>query len=118
MRHFLGHIRRLKESIVSRGVRHDCLSSKIVSDLLCPVRPSRNEILNDKLSATDGFEMADSFGIKTKKETREADYKFPMQIPYIAKMQDKNKSLIKEVKKIDHKYELTQIERTAVLRLN
>jgi NADH:ubiquinone oxidoreductase subunit E len=43
-----------------------------------------------------------------------------MQIPYIAKMQDKDKdkSLIKELMKINHKYELTKIERTAVLTLN
>jgi hypothetical protein len=41
-----------------------------------------------------------------------------MQIPYIAKMQDKDKSLMKELMKSDHKYELTKIERTAVLTLN
>jgi hypothetical protein len=33
-------------------------------------------------------------------------------------MQEKDKCLIKELKKSDHKYELTKIERTAVLTLN
>jgi hypothetical protein len=79
---------------------------------------SRTEILDYKLSATDGFEMAESFGIKSKKKTKDEDYKFPMQIPYIAKMQDKDKSLIKELMKSDHKYELTKMERTSVLKLN
>jgi hypothetical protein len=41
-----------------------------------------------------------------------------MQIPYIAKKQDKYKSLMKELMKNDHKYELAKIERTAVLTLN
>jgi hypothetical protein len=41
-----------------------------------------------------------------------------MQIPYIANMQNKDKSLMKESTKSDHKYELTKIERTAVLTLN
>jgi hypothetical protein len=48
---------------------------------------SRSEILDDKLSATDGFEMAESFGIQSKKKTKDEDYEFPMQISYIAKMQ-------------------------------
>jgi hypothetical protein len=42
---------------------------------------SRNEILNDKLSVTDGFEMVEPFGIKTKEKTKDEDYQFPMQIP-------------------------------------
>jgi hypothetical protein len=79
---------------------------------------SRTEIINDELSPTDGFKMAEAFGIKSKKKTKDEDYKFPMQIPYIAKMQDKDKSLMKELTKSDHKYELTKIERTAVLTLN
>jgi hypothetical protein len=62
--------------------------------------------------------MAESFGIKSKKKTKDEDYKFPVQIPYIAKMQDKDKSLMKELMKSDHKYELTIIERTAVLTPN
>jgi hypothetical protein len=62
--------------------------------------------------------MAEAFGIKSKKKTKEEDYLFPMQIPYIAKMQDKDKSLMKELTKSNHKYELTRIERTAVLTLN
>ena len=41
-----------------------------------------------------------------------------MQIPYIAKMQDKDKSLKKELTKSDHKYELTKIERTLVLTVD
>jgi hypothetical protein len=79
---------------------------------------SRSEILDDKLSSTYGFEMAESFGIKSKKKTKDEDYEFPMQIPYIAKMQDKDKSLIKDLMKSDLTYELTKIERTAVLTLN
>jgi hypothetical protein len=39
--------------------------------------------------------MAESFGIKTKKKTKDEEYEFPMQIPYIAEMQDKYKSLKK-----------------------
>jgi hypothetical protein len=49
---------------------------------------------------------------------KDEDYEFHMQIPYIAKMQDKDKSLKKELTKSNHKYELTKIERTAVLTLN
>jgi hypothetical protein len=62
--------------------------------------------------------MAEAFGIKSKNKTKDEDYEFTLQIPYIAKMQDKNKSLMKEIIKSDHKYELTKIERTAVLTLN
>jgi hypothetical protein len=79
---------------------------------------SRTEIINDELSPTDGFEMAEAFCIKCKNKTKDEDYEFPMQIPYIAKMQNKDKSIMKELKKSDHKYELTKIERTAVLTLN
>jgi hypothetical protein len=49
---------------------------------------SRSEMLDDKLSSTYGFEMAESFGIKTKKKTKDKDYEVTMQIPYIAKIQD------------------------------
>jgi hypothetical protein len=56
---------------------------------------SRKEIIDDKLSATDGVKMAESFGIKSKKKTKDEDHEFPMQIPYIAKMQDKDKSRMK-----------------------
>jgi hypothetical protein len=73
---------------------------------------------NYALSPTDCFEMAEAFGIKSKKKTKDEYYKFPMQIPYIAKMQNKDKSLMKELMKSDHKYELTKIEPTAVLTLN
>jgi hypothetical protein len=56
---------------------------------------SRTKIINDKLSPSDGFEMAESFGIKSKNKTKDEDHKFPMHIPYIAKMQDKDKLLKK-----------------------
>jgi hypothetical protein len=79
---------------------------------------SRTEMINDELSPTDGFEMAEALGLKSKNKTKDEDYKFPMQIIYIAKMQDKDKSLMKELTKSDHKYEITKIERTAVLTLN
>jgi hypothetical protein len=46
--------------------------------------------------------MAEAFGIKSKKKTKDEDYEFPIQIPYIAKMQDKDKSLMKELMKSDH----------------
>jgi hypothetical protein len=41
-----------------------------------------------------------------------------MQIPFIATIQNKDKSLMKQLKKSDHKYKLTKIERTAVLILS
>jgi hypothetical protein len=41
-----------------------------------------------------------------------------MKIPYIAKVQNKDKSLMKELTKIDHKYELTKIEHTEVFTLH
>jgi hypothetical protein len=79
---------------------------------------SRTEIINDELSPLDGFEMAEAFGIKSKKKTKDEDYEFPMQIPFIAKMQNKDKSLMKQLRKSNHKYDLTKIERTALLTLN
>jgi hypothetical protein len=79
---------------------------------------SRTEIINDELSPTDGFEMAGAFGIEYEKKTKNKDYEFPMQIPYISKMQDKHKPIMKELMKSDNKYKLTKIERTAVLTLN
>jgi hypothetical protein len=48
---------------------------------------SRTEIIDYELSPTDGFEMAEAFGMKSKKKTKDADYEFPMQVPFIAKMQ-------------------------------
>jgi hypothetical protein len=69
---------------------------------------SRTKIIKDKLSPTDGFEMAESFGIKSKKKTKDEDHKIPMQIPYIAKTQDKDKSLKKELMKSNDKYELSK----------
>jgi hypothetical protein len=39
---------------------------------------SRTDIINDELSPTYGFEMAEAFGIKSKKKTKNEDYKFHM----------------------------------------
>jgi hypothetical protein len=78
---------------------------------------SRSEILNDKIS-TDDFEMAESCGIKTKEKIKDEEYEFPMQIPYITEMKNKDKSLMKELKKDNHKYELTKLERTLVFKIN
>jgi hypothetical protein len=78
----------------------------------------RTKIIKGELSPSDGFEVAASFGMKTKKKTKNEDHEFPIQIPYIAKMQDKDKSLKKELTKSDNKYELTKIERTLVLTIN
>jgi hypothetical protein len=60
---------------------------------------SRTEIINDELSPTDGFEMDEAFGTKYKKKTKDEYYESPMQIPYIVKMQDKDKSIMKELVK-------------------
>jgi hypothetical protein len=57
---------------------------------------SRTEIINDEISPTYGFEMAEAFGMKSKKKTKDEDYEFPMQITFIAKMQNKDKSLMKQ----------------------
>jgi hypothetical protein len=56
---------------------------------------SKTKIINDKISPSDGFEMAESFGIKSKKKTKDEDHEFTIQTPYIARMQDKDKSLKK-----------------------
>jgi hypothetical protein len=61
--------------------------------------------------------LARDFAVKTKEKTKDEDYKFPMQIPYIAEIQNKDKSLKKELMKRDNKYELTKIERTLVLTI-
>jgi hypothetical protein len=68
------------ESILDKPT-HQCMAAII----------SRTKIINDKLSPSDGFEMAESFGIKYKKKTKDEHHEFPMQIPYISKMQDKDK---------------------------
>jgi hypothetical protein len=39
---------------------------------------SRTKIINDELSPTDGFEMAEAFGLKSKKKTKDEDKEFPM----------------------------------------
>jgi hypothetical protein len=79
---------------------------------------SKTELINDELTPTDGFEIAEAFGMKSKKKTKDEDYEFPMQIPVIAKTQNKDKPLIKALKKSYHKYKLTNIEHTGVLTLN
>jgi hypothetical protein len=38
---------------------------------------SRSEIMNDKLSP-DGFEMTQSFGLKSKNKPKDEEYEFPM----------------------------------------
>jgi lysophospholipase L1-like esterase len=43
---------------------------------------------------------------------------FPCKFPSFAKIQDNEKSLIKDLKKNDHKYGLTKLERTLVLTIN
>jgi hypothetical protein len=55
------------------------------TDLCMAAIISRTEIINDELSPLDGFEMAEAFGIKSKKKTKYEDYEFPMQISYIKK---------------------------------
>jgi hypothetical protein len=72
------------ESILDKPT-HQCMATII----------SRTKIINDELSPSDGFEMSESFGTKSKNKTKDEDHEFPMQIPYIAKMQDKDKSLKK-----------------------
>jgi hypothetical protein len=52
-----------------------------------------------------------------QKKNKDEDHKFSMQIPYIAKMQDKDKSLKKELIKSDNKYQLTKIERSLALTI-
>jgi hypothetical protein len=80
------------ESILDKPT-HQCMAAII----------SRKKIINDTPFPSDGFEMAESFGIKSKKKTKDEDHEFPMQIIYIAKTQDKDKSLKKELMKIDNK---------------
>jgi hypothetical protein len=55
--------------------------------------------------------------VLNQKKTKDEEHEFPMQIPYIAKMQDKDKLLKKELIKSDHKYELTKIECTLLLTI-
>jgi hypothetical protein len=51
---------------------------------------SKTEIINDELYPIDGLEMAEVFGMKSKKKTKDEDYEFPMQVPFIAKMPKKD----------------------------
>jgi hypothetical protein len=39
---------------------------------------SRTKIIKDELSPSDGFEMAESFGMKNKNKTKDEDHEFPM----------------------------------------
>jgi hypothetical protein len=55
--------------------------------------------------------------LNIKRKPKDEDHEFPMPIPYIAKMQDKDKSLKKKLMKSDNKYRLTKIERTLVLTI-
>jgi hypothetical protein len=50
---------------------------------------SRSEILNDKLSATNGFEMGESFGIKTKRKPKMRTMNFPCKLPTLQKCKTK-----------------------------
>jgi hypothetical protein len=61
--------------------------------------------------------MAESFGMNSKKKTKDEDHEFPIQISFITKMQHKDKTLKKELTKSDTKYELTKIESTLVLTI-
>jgi hypothetical protein len=45
----------------------------------------RTIIINDNLPPFDGFEMAESFGIRTKKKTKDEDNEFPMKFPTLQK---------------------------------
>jgi hypothetical protein len=40
---------------------------------------ARTEIIKDESSPSDGFEMAESFGMKTKKKTKDEDHEFRLQ---------------------------------------
>jgi hypothetical protein len=42
---------------------------------------SRTEIINDELSPADCFEMAEAFGMESKKKSKDEGYDFLMQIP-------------------------------------
>jgi hypothetical protein len=50
---------------------------------------SRSEILNDKLSATDGFEMAESFGIKLRRKPKMRTSNFLYKFPTLQKCKTK-----------------------------
>jgi hypothetical protein len=63
---------------------------------------SRTEISNDELSRTDRFEMTEAFRINSKKKQRRG-----LMISYANSLHCKNKdkSLMKELTKSDHKHE-------------
>jgi hypothetical protein len=67
-------------------------------------------ILNDL--DPDVFENAEKFGGTTKERT---GCTFPMNMPYIAEMQEKDRRLMTKIKKDNHKYELKKIEQILVL---
>jgi hypothetical protein len=37
---------------------------------------SRTKTIKDEISPSDGFEMSESFGMKTKKKTKDEDHEF------------------------------------------
>jgi hypothetical protein len=55
--------------------KHQCMAAII----------SRTKIINDKLSPSDGFEMDESFGIKSKKKTKDEDHEFKIKINRLEK---------------------------------
>jgi hypothetical protein len=42
---------------------------------------SRTKKINQELSAKDGFEIAEAFGMKSKKKTKDEEYEFPNANP-------------------------------------
>jgi hypothetical protein len=48
---------------------------------------SRSEILDDKLSATDGFEVAESFGLNLKRKLTMRTTNFLCKFPTLQKFQ-------------------------------
>ena len=87
------------------------LEDKPTSFLCMAAIMVRTDCIKDDLDP-DVFENAENFGETTKERS---DYTFPMDMPYIAEMQEKDSRLMKEIKKDNHKYELKKIERTLVL---
>jgi hypothetical protein len=55
--------------------------------------------------------------LKQNRKTKDEDYELPIEIPYISGMQNKDKSLKKELMKSNNKYELTKIEHSLVLNI-
>jgi hypothetical protein len=68
--------------------------------------------INKHEGPMDKFEYAECFGGSIKDQA--SDYRFPMELPYIAEMQKKDKYLEKQVMKKHSKYEEAVIEKTVV----